>query len=76
MPAQAIFVGLLALVMAFLPSSPFQLATDSIMAIPYLNHLNWFFPVTECVAVTEVWLVAVGVYYLYSAIMRWIKIIG
>lgn len=76
MPTQAIFIGLLALVMAFLPSSPFELATNSIMTIPYLNHLNWFFPVTECVTVMEVWLVAVGVYYLYSAIMRWIKIIG
>lgn len=76
MPAQALFVGLLALVMAFLPSSPFQMAINSISSIPYLNYLNWFFPVTEAVAVVEVWVVAIGVYYLYSAIMRWIKIIG
>lgn len=76
MPAQALFVGLLALVMAFLPSSPFQMVINSISSIPYLNYLNWFFPVTEAVAVVEVWVVAIGIYYLYSAIMRWIKIIG
>lgn len=76
MPTQAIFVGLLALVMAFLPGSPFEIVTNSVMTLPYLNYLNWFFPVSECVAVMEVWIVAVGIYYLYSAIMRWIKIIG
>lgn len=76
MPTQAIFVGLLALVMAFLPSSPFQLAINAMSNLPYLSYLNWFFPVTEAVVVVEVWVTAIGVYYLYSAIMRWIKIIG
>lgn len=76
MPAQAIFLGLLALVMAFLPSSPFQMAIQSVGSIPYLSYLNWFFPVTECIAVLEVWLSAIVIYYVYSAIMRWIKIIG
>lgn len=76
MPTQAIFAGLLALVLAFLPASPFQIVTNSIMNIPYLQYLNWFFPVTECIAVLEVWISAIVVYYLYSAIMRWIKIIG
>lgn len=76
MPAQAIFVGLLALVMAFLPSSPFTTVINSFGNIPYLSILNWFFPVTEAIVVLEVWVVAVGIYFLYSAIMRWIKIIG
>lgn len=76
MPTQAIFLALLALVMSFLPASPFQTVTNAIMEIPYLQYLNWFFPVTECIAVLEVWLSAIVIYYLYSAIMRWIKIIG
>ena len=76
MPVQALFVSLLALVMAFLPKSPFNLVLNSISNIPYLANLNWFFPVTECVAVTEVWVTAVGIYYLYSAILRWIKVVS
>lgn len=76
MPAQGVFLALLALVMAFLPSSPFQTVINTISNIPYLQYLNWFFPVSECIAVLEVWLAAIVIYYLYSAIMRWIKIIG
>lgn len=76
MPAQAIFIALIGLILAFLPSSPFQMIATSFTNIPYLSYLNWFFPVTECVAVMEVWLSAVAVYYVYSAIMRWVKIIG
>lgn len=75
MPAQGIFLALLALVLAFLPASPFQTVIGTIQNIPYLPFLNWFFPVTECIAVLEVWLAAIVIYYLYSAIMRWIKII-
>lgn len=76
MPSQAIFLALLALIMAFLPSSPFQMINDTISQLPYLQYLNWFFPVTECVGVLQVWLSAVVVYFVYSAIMRWIKVIG
>lgn len=76
MPVQALFVSLLALVMAFLPKSPFNMVLNSVSSIPYLANLNWFFPVTECVAVTEVWVTAVGIYYLYSAILRWIKVVS
>lgn len=76
MPAQGIFLALLALVLAFLPSSPFQTVIQSFSNIPYLQFLNWFFPVTECIAVLEVWLAAIVIYYMYSAIMRWIKILG
>ena len=76
MPTNAIFLGLVALVLAFLPDSPFTTVAESISNFPYLQYLNWFFPVTECIAVFEVWLTAVLVYYVYQAIMRWIKVIG
>ena len=76
MPAKAVFLALFALVLAFLPSSPFQTVINSFSNVPYLEFLNWFFPVTECIAVLEVWLAAIVIYYMYSAIMRWIKIIG
>lgn len=76
MPANALFLGLVALILAFLPSSPFTAVLNTISSIPYLSYLNWFFPVTECIAVLEVWLSAILIYYVYSAIMRWIKVIG
>lgn len=76
MPALALFAGLLALVMAFLPASPFSTVIDSFSNIPYLAYLNWFFPVGECISVLEAWCAVVIIYYLYSAIMRWIKIIA
>lgn len=72
----AAFVGLLALVMAFLPSSPFQEYISRIDSIPYLAELNWFVPVPEILTIMEAWLACVVIYYLYSAIMRWIKVIG
>lgn len=75
MPALSVFVALLAVVMAFLPRSPFTTVINSISDIPYLSYFNWFFPVSECVAVLEAWIAVVAVFYLYSAIMRWIKII-
>ena len=76
MPANALFLGLVALILTFLPNSPFTAVTNTITSIPYLSYLNWFFPVTECVSVLEVWLAAVLIYYVYSAIMRWVKVIG
>lgn len=75
MPAFVVFTALLAVVMAFLPTSPFTTAIEAIPSIPYLAELNWFFPVTEAIAVLEAWVAVVSIYYLYSAIMRWIKIV-
>ena len=76
MPTQAIFLALVGLILAFLPNSPFTTVANSISNIPYLQYLNWFFPVTECITVLEVWLSAVLIYYVYSAIMRWVKVIS
>ena len=76
MPVQAIFIALVAFVLAFLPTSPFDAVANGISQIPYLQYLNWFFPVTECIAVLEVWLLCVATFYVYQAIMRWVKMIG
>ena len=60
------FVALTAFVLALLPTSPFDAVANGISQIPYLQYLNWFFPVTECVAVFEVWLVCVATFYVYQ----------
>lgn len=73
---KAIFNQLYVWLMSFLPNSPFQALILSIGAIPYLKIFNWFIPVAEVLAIMETWLIAVGIYYLYQAIMRYIHLIG
>lgn len=62
--------------MEVLPTSPFRQFLDNFAEIPYLGYLNWFVPVKGILVVMGAWLVAVGLYYLYSIIMRWLKVIG
>ena len=37
--------------------------------------VNWFVPVNSFVSILETWLVAVGIYYVYQIVLRWIKVI-
>lgn len=59
-----------------LPTSPFQDFIQYFRELPYLGYLNWFFPVGDCLVVMLAWLGAVGLFYLYSIVMRWLKVIG
>lgn len=70
-----IFNQLWMAIINFLPGSPFKAIISNLEGLPYMAELNWFFPVHECVIVIEVWLTAVALYYMYSAIMRFIKIL-
>ena len=59
-----------------LPSSPFREYIEAFSELPYLGYLNWFIPVGHCVAVGASWLAAIVLFYVYSIIMRWLKMIG
>lgn len=59
-----------------LPLSPFEEFLGNFANLPYLGWLNWFFPVGDCLVVMLAWLGAVGLFYLYSIVMRWVKMIG
>ena len=63
-------------ILDLLPISPFQEFIANFAGLPYLGWLNWFFPVGDCLVVMAAWLVAVGLFYLYSIAMRWLKMIG
>ena len=63
-------------VLQLLPLSPFQQFIQNFRDLPYLGWLNWFFPVGDCLVVMLAWLGAVGLFYLYSIVMRWLKVIG
>ena len=66
---------LLEWVLKLLPTSPFISFIDEIGNLPYLGWLNWFIPIGSFIAVGEAWLVSVGIFYLYSIVLRWIKAI-
>lgn len=63
-------------IISLLPTSPFRSFIDTWIPPDYLGWLNWFFPVSEILAILGVWLISIGTFYLYSIIMRWVKMIG
>lgn len=62
-------------IVSFLPSSPIVY----LQAIPevekYLGMVNWFIPIYSMISLTEVWLIAIVIYYIVQVILRWIKFI-
>ena len=62
-------------VLALLPHSPFQSFIKACSDMPALGWLNWFIPVGQIIAISEAWLVAIGLFYLYSTILRWLDMI-
>lgn len=62
-------------VLALLPTSPFTEFINTCSDIPYLGWLNWFIPVGQMIAIGEAWLVAIGLFYMYSIVLRWIRAI-
>lgn len=63
-------------ILSLLPTSPFAGVIDELGQFPYLGYINWFIPFGDLLAIGSAWLVAVGVFYLYSVIARWIKLIS
>lgn len=63
-------------VLSLLPTSPFQKYIEMFSDLPYLDILNWFLPISSFVAIGSAWLGCITVYYLYSVVLRWLKIIG
>lgn len=62
-------------VLTVLPLSPFKDVINNMESLPYLGYLNWFIPVNRFIQIGTIWLTAVGLFYLYSIILRWIKAI-
>lgn len=66
---------LLSVILSLLPLSPFADAIDSLTQLPYLAYLNYFVPINTFIKIGEAWLTAIALFYLYSVIARWIKLI-
>ena len=59
-----------------LPLSPFRQFLDDFSNIPYLGYMNWLIPVKSILIVLTAWLSVVALFYLYSIVLRWVKVIG
>ena len=59
-----------------LPLSPFQQYIKAFGSLPYLGYLNWFLPVASFIKIGLAWLGCIALFYLYSIVMRWVKLIG
>lgn len=66
--------AILTLIVSLLPKSPFALIDNSPIA-EYLPTINFFIPVSQIIAIGQAWLLAIGSYYLYQIVLRWIKAI-
>ena len=63
-------------ILSFLPLSPFQPYIQMVSNLPYLGYLNWFFPIGDALALMGAWLTVITTYYLYSVILRWLRMIS
>ena len=67
---------LLYVVISLFPVSPFQPLIQELEELPYLGVLNWFLPIGEFIAIGTLWLVAIGAYYGWMVVARWVKLLG
>lgn len=63
-------------VLELLPKSPFAQYIDACERLPYLGMLNWFLPVSSMISIGQAWLVSIGLFYICSIVLRWIKVIS
>jgi len=62
-------------IMMMLPDSPFTMLSKDADIQQVLGWLNWIIPVSSMVAILEVWLTAIAIFYVYQLILRWSKAI-
>lgn len=70
--------GALNLVLSLLPNSPFKgiISWANGLGIKeYLGYLAWLIPIKMILQISVLWVSAIAIYYIYSVIMRWIKMI-
>lgn len=65
------FNGLLVL----LPHSPFAAYIAAMEEWEFLKALNWVIPIATFISIGTAWLTAIGIYYAWSIVLRWIKAI-
>lgn len=72
-----LFAKVLSLIFGLLPNSPFlTVSTAYDLSIgKYMSYLAWLIPIKSILGILFAWLGCMLVYYVYSVVMRWIKLI-
>lgn len=71
-----LFASVLNIIFSLLPNSPFtNIATYDLTISKYLSNLAWILPIKHIISILGVWLGCMLIYYVYSVVMRWIKLI-
>ena len=63
------------MILKVFPTDPFMSTIYILQQIPSLGWLNWIVPVGDMLKIMTLWLGAIVVYYIWSVIARWIKLI-
>ena len=63
------------MILSLLPDSPFQSILSGIaqneVVSDILGYANKILPISEACAAMTVWLVSIGIFYAYQALLRW-----
>lgn len=71
-----LFAAVLNIVFSLLPDSPFlNISTYGLSINKYLSNLSWLLPIKQMIGILVIWLGCMLIYYVYSVVMRWIKLI-
>ena len=71
-----LFAAVLNIIFSLLPNSPFlSISTESLSMNKYLANLSWLLPIKQMIGILIAWLGCMLIYYVYSVVMRWIKLI-
>lgn len=65
----------LSFLLSVLPLSPFAPVIDNLEQLPYIGYINYFVPVGTFIKIGETWLAAIALFYAWSVLARWIKLI-
>lgn len=63
-------------VLSVLPSSPFLPVINYLEGLRFLNYLNWLVPVGDMLTVMTYWLSCIAIFYCFSIVLRWVKLVG
>lgn len=66
----------LSAVIKLFPLSPFMPVINELAEMPYLKYINWFVPIADFVKIGSLWISAIGAYYAWTVIARWVKLLG
>lgn len=63
------------LLINILPGSPFTSVLESIQESELLTAIDWVIPFTSFISIGIAWTTAIGVFYIISVALRWVKAI-